>query len=131
MYNIGMKREYLYRKEYWSLVGKAHSAVSGAKRDGILAPVNTHNCVDCGRIAENYDHRDYRKPLDVEPVCRKCNHKRGNAMQVKKDKLDWQVFTRVSYRDMRKMKSLAKKSKMNMSEWIRDAIYKAIEDEKK
>ncbi len=34
-------------------------------------------CVDCGKQALVYDHRDYNKPLDVEPVCQSCNIKRG------------------------------------------------------
>lgn len=34
-------------------------------------------CVDCGDKARDYDHRDYGKPLDVEPVCRRCNILRG------------------------------------------------------
>jgi len=36
-------------------------------------------CVDCGAPATCYDHRDYSKPLDVEPVCWKCNAQRGPA----------------------------------------------------
>ena len=41
------------------------------KLDGSVA------CVDCGKPARNYDHRDYRKPLDVDPVCVSCNKQRG------------------------------------------------------
>lgn len=37
-------------------------------------------CVDCGRLASEYDHRDYSKPLHVEPVCGACNAKRGLAV---------------------------------------------------
>ncbi len=36
-------------------------------------------CADCGQPASLYDHRDYRQPLLVEPVCRKCNWHRGPA----------------------------------------------------
>jgi hypothetical protein len=36
-------------------------------------------CVDCGKQALDYDHRDYTKPLDVVPVCRSCNQKRSSA----------------------------------------------------
>lgn len=36
-------------------------------------------CVDCGKPACQYDHRDYTKPLEVVPVCRSCNYKRGPA----------------------------------------------------
>lgn len=41
-------------------------------------PVNCI-CVDCGRNAECYDHRDYSKPLDVDPVCLGCNSRRGRG----------------------------------------------------
>lgn len=34
-------------------------------------------CVDCGKPARDYDHRDYTKPLEVEPTCRSCNRLRG------------------------------------------------------
>ena len=40
-------------------------------------------CVDCGARASCYDHRDYNKPLDVDPVCRSCNYKRGPAISEK------------------------------------------------
>lgn len=34
-------------------------------------------CSDCDRTASIYDHRDYLKPWEIDPVCRKCNFKRG------------------------------------------------------
>lgn len=37
-------------------------------------------CVDCGHPANGYDHRDYRKPLEVQAVCRACNTRRGPAI---------------------------------------------------
>lgn len=40
-------------------------------------------CVDCGRLAQCYDHRDYNWPLRVEPVCRRCNALRGPAIPLK------------------------------------------------
>jgi hypothetical protein len=39
-------------------------------------------CVDCGAQARDYDHRDYNKPLEVNPVCRRCNLRRGPAIEV-------------------------------------------------
>jgi hypothetical protein len=39
-------------------------------------------CVDCGAQARDYDHRDYNKPLEVDPVCRRCNLRRGPAIEV-------------------------------------------------
>jgi len=35
-------------------------------------------CVDCGKRAKHYDHRDYRLPHIVEPLCQSCNFKRGS-----------------------------------------------------
>jgi hypothetical protein len=58
----------------------AINAVSKAVRNGILAPVKTLICVDCGSQAQCYDHRDYNKPLEVVPVCRKFNFRRGSAI---------------------------------------------------
>lgn len=60
---------------------KAHQAVWRAVRAGQLACLGASfvPCADCGKRASAYDHRDYLKPLDVSPVCRPCNWKRGTA----------------------------------------------------
>ena len=60
----------------------AINAVSKAVRLGVLPPVKSLVCVDCSKPAQCYDHRDYNKPLDVVPVCRKCNIRRGSAISV-------------------------------------------------
>lgn len=39
-------------------------------------------CADCGERATCYDHRDYRKPLDVVAVCKGCNNRRGPGLPV-------------------------------------------------
>ena len=57
----------------------ANKAVNQAVRRGELPRVKDCLCVDCGAPAHDYDHRDYSKPLDVVPVCRSCNVKRGPA----------------------------------------------------
>jgi hypothetical protein len=59
----------------------AHKAVYRAVVRGELAPATSLPCTDCGQQATDYDHRDYRKPLDVQPVCRRCNGLRGTAMR--------------------------------------------------
>jgi len=41
---------------------------------------NYIECVDCGLRAVNYEHRDYNKPEEVDPICVKCNIKRGPAI---------------------------------------------------
>jgi hypothetical protein len=81
-------------KKCWSCYGtygrdsgarKAIALVNQAVKKGILPLVKTLTCVDCGRFSECYDHRDYNKPLDVVPVCRKCNFRRGSAIPLKKN----------------------------------------------
>lgn len=57
----------------------AHRAVARAIRAGQLRPIKDCMCVDCGAQAEHYEHRDYSKPLQVEPTCRRCNFRRGPA----------------------------------------------------
>lgn len=60
-------------KRAWRHVYKAIKA-------GKLPAIDENTlCVDCGGIAKQYDHRDYNKTLDVEPVCYSCNRKRGHA----------------------------------------------------
>lgn len=59
----------------------SHQIVTIAIRGGILPKLNgSVKCVDCGKPADHYDHRDYMKPLDVSPVCRSCNSRRGPAI---------------------------------------------------
>ncbi len=62
----------------------AHQAVAKAIRHGLLAPITERVCADCGGPAIHYDHRDYNRPLEVDPTCRKCNYKRGPAVHVVK-----------------------------------------------
>lgn len=61
----------------------ANVAVATARRHGHLCSPKTLACLDCGGAAMDYDHRDYSKPLTVEPVCRACNFKRGPALYVR------------------------------------------------
>ena len=58
----------------------AIAAVQRAIRRGEMVKAKTQTCVDCGSNACDWDHRDYRKPLDVQPVCRSCNFARGPAV---------------------------------------------------
>lgn len=59
---------------------RAMAAVAKAIATGALMRPATYKCVDCDKQAQQYDHRDYRKPLDVDPVCRSCNQRRGRAL---------------------------------------------------
>jgi hypothetical protein len=66
-----------------------HEAVrkitKAAVRYGFLPNPSTMTCADCGRPAECYDHRDYNKPLDVDPVCISCNSQRGAGIPLDRD----------------------------------------------
>src|ERR1700722_14808754 len=66
------------RRAIISIASKAHAKVQAAIRKGLLPRLDgTVACVDCGCEAEVYDHREYARPLDVQPVCLACNNKRG------------------------------------------------------
>lgn len=58
---------------------KANTKVGAAIAKGVLPRAKTQKCVDCGRDASCWDHRDYDAPLEVEAVCSSCNRKRGPA----------------------------------------------------
>lgn len=60
--------------------GMAQCRVKRAVDRGLLAPVWEKSCVDCGAPATDYDHRDYTKPLEVEPTCHRCNMRRGPGL---------------------------------------------------
>lgn len=66
------------------LMELAHQHVYWAISNGLLPSLARHEipCVDCGVRASQYEHRDYLRPLDVEPVCRRCNKKRGPAAPI-------------------------------------------------
>ena len=61
---------------------KSAYAVAKAVRRGELPHATSVACVDCGKPAECYDRRDYSRPLDVSPVCKKCDCIRGPAKPI-------------------------------------------------
>jgi hypothetical protein len=65
---------------------RAAAAVAKAVKSGQLLPAKQQKCTDCSAQAQCYDHRDYRKPLDVEPVCALCNLKRGPSIDLQQAK---------------------------------------------
>lgn len=61
----------------------AMKAVGAAIVMGLLPKLSgSVACVDCERPAQVYDHRAYARPLDVQPVCRSCNSRRGPAKEL-------------------------------------------------
>lgn len=61
----------------------AHNAVASAIKRGALPRLDGSTaCKDCGGPAKVYDHREYGKPLEVDPVCIRCNNLRGPAKDI-------------------------------------------------
>lgn len=61
------------------LAARAATVVARAIAAGLLVKAKNLSCTDCDSPAYGYDHRDYSKPLEVQPVCRRHNAKRGHA----------------------------------------------------
>lgn len=61
------------------LIARAAQYVTEAQLRGLLPDLRLAavRCTDCPNTATQWDHRDYRKPLAVEPVCKGCNLRRG------------------------------------------------------
>ena len=72
-----------YKREHYNGRMRAGYEVARAIKSGILTPPKTLRCADCSKPAIEYDHRDYGKPLQVDPVCSSCNSKRGPGKWVK------------------------------------------------
>lgn len=76
-------------RECSGLVNAARTGLSVANdvarhiKHGHMKPARTHQCVDCGAPAKTYDHREYLKPLQVDPVCKRCNFVRGPTADIK------------------------------------------------
>jgi uncharacterized protein (DUF983 family) len=78
------------RNVYLSMRRKAGYAVCLAVRAGDLPELINRLtrepkgvlCVDCKKgMAIHYEHRDYTRFLEVDPVCQSCNHRRGPALK--------------------------------------------------
>lgn len=67
------------REIHCILAGRCSSAVTTAEYNDRLQDPKTMRCIDCGNSANVYDHRDYLKPLSVDPVCNTCNIRRAGA----------------------------------------------------
>lgn len=74
-------RSLVESREFTRVAQRAHYAVDCAITAGSLPDLEQLfvKCSDCSEAACFYDHRDYLEPLDVVPVCRRCNGLRGPA----------------------------------------------------
>lgn len=69
-------REHYLKTKKWPMTC-AKTAVFLEVRAGQMPHPGTLKCVDCSNMAQVYDHRDYLRSMDVQPVCRSCNALRG------------------------------------------------------
>ena len=58
----------------------ARNKIPAAVLGGRLPKASSLICVDCGEQAARYDHRDYRKPFEVDAVCHRCDNRRGQGL---------------------------------------------------
>jgi hypothetical protein len=82
----GRTKCFACRRKHWrqldSISHPAQYLVAKAIKAGVLPKLDgSVPCVDCGEPARVYDHREYARPLDVEPVCKGCNNRRGPAKE--------------------------------------------------
>jgi len=103
---------------------KAMALVRTAIRRGELAPAITKECMDCGTQAVEYDHRDYSKPLDVDPVCHSCNSKRGKAAG-EHDHVIILPVVRVTKEQYDKLQAILEQKGITYSQWLRERIERA------
>ncbi len=68
---------------------RAAFAVRSAVLSGRLPHPSFLRCADCDADAQCYDHRDYRRPLDVWPVCYSCDAKRGSGFPYDGADMHW------------------------------------------
>lgn len=54
----------------------ARAIVTNRVTCGTILKASLLKCVACGEQAEEYDHRDYKKSKEVEPLCKRCHTKR-------------------------------------------------------
>ncbi len=119
-------------------------------RHGTLRKPTSYDYMDCGEPAECFDHRDYTKPLQVDPVCNQCNIERGSGYPpiggsdveltyvlprkirepTPMDRKYFRQEFRLSDRELQALESLAKKAGTSKSATISSLIRRAAKRQK-
>ena len=79
------KAQKVYRKNHPDTVRAKNRLWEAIKREELL-PAPSHECVDCGKQAEQYHHHKgygLEHALDVVPMCRPCHRERHNQKELK------------------------------------------------
>lgn len=67
------------KKNYKEMQLNAALVVQQFIHKKLISKPGNYKCVDCGKPAVHWEHRDYSKPMSIEPVCRSCNKKRSSS----------------------------------------------------
>lgn len=104
----------------------AITRVAVAIRKGKLRRLDgTVPCVDCGKPATEYDHRDYAKPLEVEAVCSSCNSKRGPAI----GRIDRRsITTKLTKRELKQFQQMALNTGRSAVDLMTEALRRCLEE---
>ena len=68
--------------DYMKMRNWAVGVVQMSKYKNLLESASKKKCVDCGNNANHWEHRNYSRPLLIEPVCQSCNIKRGKTEEL-------------------------------------------------
>jgi hypothetical protein len=132
----------LYQRQKNSGAIRAYSQLHSAIRQGKIPKLDPaiHKCADCGKPANEYDHRDYNKPLQVEPVCYVCNKARGpaipfndppepkgKAISMAKETLKPVMF-RLRDEDKARLMRFCHRSRMSQSVVMHNALRRYLDD---
>ncbi len=71
------------KQEYIKMRIWATGVVQNSKYRQFIGKAKDEKCVDCGKKASHWEHRNYSRPLQIEPVCESCNFKRGRSTNYK------------------------------------------------
>jgi hypothetical protein len=118
--NIGMRRAK-------SGATRAHNQVFSAIQSGDLPRLDgSISCEDCGQPAVEYDHRNYKRPLDVHPVCRKCNKRRGRGAHRGVSSSNGVLRTNLTREQIREIKIQAAKHDTSVARLLTSVIVESL-----
>lgn len=114
---------------------RAKGFVNYAVKKGWLMKPTELACVDCGKPAQHWEHRDYNDVYDVEPVCQRCNCIRGKGKPKEWSILDVRFFVRsrwvlnISKESMERLPPLMQEIAIKAADIQRERRWPTVPDE--